>query len=118
MHAGNAEKALAKLAADTLYLCHNDLTPGNLMSHGDRLIAIDWEYAAMGSRYFDVAIACEALSDSERDIMMRQVFGDALDDELMTAGKQTAALVTALWQCCFAIEEAPSPAEWLGSSGS
>ena len=113
----DAEKALAKLAADTLYLCHNDLTPGNLMSQGDHLIAIDWEYAAMGSRYFDVAIACEALPDSERDIMMQLVFGDALDDELMTAGKQIGALVTALWQCCFAIEEAPSPAEWLGSSG-
>ena len=117
MHAGDAEKALAKLAADALYLCHNDLTPGNLMSHGDQLIAIDWEYAAMGSRYFDVAIACEALPDSERGIMMRQVFGDALDDDLMTAGIQIAGLVTALWQCCFAIDEAPTPAEWLGSSG-
>ena len=117
MHAGDAEKALAKLAADTLYLCHNDLTPGNLMSQGDHLIAIDWEYAAMGSRYFDVAIACEALPDSERGSMMIEVFGDALDDELVMAGKQTAALVTALWQCCFAIDEAPSPAEWLRSSG-
>ena len=113
----DAEKALAKLAADTLYLCHNDLTPGNLMIHGDHLIAIDWEYAAMGSRYFDVAIACEALPNSERVIMLNEVFGDTLDDELMTAGKQVAGLVTALWQCCFAIEEAPSPAEWLGSSG-
>ena len=118
MQAGNAEKALAKLAADTLYLCHNDLTPGNLMSHGDHLIAIDWEYAAMGSRYFDVAIACEALPDSERGSMMNVVFGNALDQDLMTAGEQIAGLVTALWQCCFAIDEAPSPAEWLGSSGS
>jgi thiamine kinase len=118
METGDAETALAKLAADTLYLCHNDLTPGNLMTHSDHLIAIDWEYAAMGSRYFDVAIACEALPDSERVIMMNEVFGDALDDELVMAGKQIAALVTALWQCCFAIDEAPSPAEWLGSSQS
>ena len=118
MHAGDAEKALAKLAADTLYLCHNDLTPGNLMTHSDHLIAIDWEYAAMGSRYFDVAIACEALPDSERGSMMIEVFGDTLDDELVMAGKQIAALVTALWQCCFAIDEAPSPAEWLASSQS
>ena len=117
MQTAGAEKALARLAADTRYLCHNDLTPGNLMCHGDHLIAIDWEYAAMGSRYFDVAIACEALPDSERGSMMSEVFGDALDHELMTAGKQIAALVTALWQCCFAIEEAPSPADWLGSSG-
>ena len=116
MQTAGAEKALAKLAADTLYLCHNDLTPGNLMSDGTNLIAIDWEYAAMGSRYFDVAIACEALPDSERSIMVNEVFGDTLDDELMTAGKQVAGLVTALWQCCFAVDEAPSPAEWLGSS--
>jgi thiamine kinase-like enzyme len=88
------------------------------MTHGNNLVAIDWEYAAMGSRYFDVGIACEALPDSERDIVMQQVFGDALDDDLMTAGKQIAALVTALWQCCFAIAEAPSPAEWLGLSRS
>ena len=117
MQTAGAEKALAKLAADTLYLCHNDLTPGNLMSDGTNLIAIDWEYAAMGSRYFDVAIACEALPISERSIMVNEVFGDTLDDELMTAGKQVAGLVTALWQCCFAVDEAPSPAEWLVSSG-
>ena len=118
MQIGDTETALARLAADTLYLCHNDLTPGNLMTHSDHLIAIDWEYAAMGTRYFDVAIACEALPDSERVIIMNEVFGDALDDELVMAGKQIAALVTALWQCCFAIDEAPSPAEWLGSSQS
>ena len=118
MQTGDVEKALAKLTADTLYLCHNDLTPGNLMTHSDHLIAIDWEYAAMGSRYFDVAIACEALPDSERRIVMQQVFGDTLDNDLMTAGKQIATLVTALWQCCFAVDEAPSPAEWLGSSRS
>ena len=118
MQIGDTETALARLAADTLYLCHNDLTPGNLMTHGDHLIAIDWEYAAMGSRYFDVAIACEELPESERDIAIQQVFGDTLDDDLMMAGKQIAALMTALWQCFFAIDEAPSPAEWLGSSRS
>ena len=118
MQTCDTETVLASLEGDTSYLCHNDLTPDNLMTHGDHLMAIDWEYAAMGSRYFDVAIACEALPDSERDIMMQQVFGDALDDNLMTAGKQIATLVTALWQCCYAIVEAPSPAEWLGSSRS
>ena len=114
----DTEKALAKLEGDIYCLCHNDLTPDNLMTRGDNLVAIDWEYAAMGSRYFDVAIASEALPDDERDSMMQQVFGDALDHELMTAGKQIARLVTALWQCCFAIDEAPSPAKWLGLSQS
>ena len=67
----------------------------------------------MGSRYFDVAIACEALPYSERDIMAHQVFGDTLDDELMTTGKQIATLVTALWQSCFAVADAPRPADWV-----
>ena len=113
MQTCNTEKALASLEGDIPYLCHNDLTPGNLMSSSNRLLAIDWEYAAMGSRYFDVAIACESLPDSERDTMMQQVFGDTLDDDLMTAGKQIAALVTALWQTCFSVADAPRPADWV-----
>ena len=109
----DTEKALAKLEGDIYYLCHNDLTPDNLMTRGDNLVAIDWEYAAMGSRYFDVAIACEALPDGERDSMIQQVFGDTLDADLMAAGNQIATLVTALWQSCFAITDAEQPADWV-----
>ena len=113
MQTCDTETALASLEEDTSYLCHNDLTPDNLMTHGNHLMAIDWEYAAMGSRYFDVAIACEALPSSERDIMVQQVFGDTLDNELMTTGKQIATLVTALWQSCFAVADAPRPTDWV-----
>ena len=67
----------------------------------------------MGSRYFDVAIAGEALPDGERDSMMQQVFGDTLDTHLMAAGNQIATLVTALWQSCFAITAAQRPADWV-----
>ena len=109
----NSEKALAKLEGDIHYLCHNDLTPDNLMTRGDNLVAIDWEYAAMGSRYFDVAIAGEALPDGERDSMMKQVFGDTLDTDLMAAGNQIATLVTALWQSCFTVTDAQRPADWV-----
>jgi hypothetical protein len=109
----DTEKALAKLEGDIYYLCHNDLTPDNLMTRGHSLVAIDWEYAAMGSRYFDVAIACEALPDGERDSMMQKVFGDTLDADLMTAGNQIATLVTALWQSCFAVTDAQRPADWV-----
>jgi thiamine kinase-like enzyme len=118
MQACDTEKALARLAADTPHLCHNDLTPGNLMTHGNNLIAIDWEYAAMGSRYFDAGIACASLPDGEQDTMMKHVFGDTLDEGLVTAGKQVAKLLTALWQSRFAIDDAPSPAEWLRSAES
>ena len=35
--------------------CHNDLLPSNLLFDGDRVRIIDWEYAGMGDRYFDLA---------------------------------------------------------------
>lgn len=36
-------------------LCHNDLLPENIINHAGQLYAIDWEYAAMGDSYFDLA---------------------------------------------------------------
>lgn len=35
--------------------CHNDLNPGNLMFLGDKFKAIDYEHAAMGNPYYDIA---------------------------------------------------------------
>jgi thiamine kinase-like enzyme len=35
--------------------CHNDLLAGNLMHDGERVRIVDWEYAGMGDRYFDLA---------------------------------------------------------------
>jgi aminoglycoside phosphotransferase (APT) family kinase protein len=59
---GLADSMQATAAAlDTLpggaALCHNDLSPGNLLTHRRRLIALDWEYAASGCRWLDIATA-------------------------------------------------------------
>jgi thiamine kinase-like enzyme len=35
--------------------CHNDLLAGNFISGSDQLWIVDWEYAGMGDRYFDLA---------------------------------------------------------------
>jgi len=34
--------------------CHDDLLPANLLCRGERLWIVDWEYAGMGDRYFDL----------------------------------------------------------------
>jgi thiamine kinase-like enzyme len=34
--------------------CHNDLLAGNFMYDGERVRILDWEYAGMGDRYFDL----------------------------------------------------------------
>jgi thiamine kinase-like enzyme len=35
--------------------CHNDLLSANFIHDGERLRIVDWEYAGMGNRYFDLA---------------------------------------------------------------
>ena len=40
-------------------LCHNDLLASNLIHRNNSLIAIDWEYAAMGDAYFELAVIIE-----------------------------------------------------------
>ena len=47
-------------------LCHNDLLRDNRLASGGRLLALDWEYAAVGDPFFDLAVIVE---------------GDGLDDE-------------------------------------
>ena len=34
--------------------CHNDLLAANFLWAGDRLVILDWEYAGMNDRYFDL----------------------------------------------------------------
>ena len=35
--------------------CHNDLLAGNFIRGAEQLWIVDWEYAGMGDRYFDLA---------------------------------------------------------------
>ena len=35
--------------------CHNDLLPANFIATDDGLVLLDWEYAGMGDRRFDLA---------------------------------------------------------------
>jgi len=42
-------------AADTVVPCHNDLLNANFLDDGERLVVVDWEYAGMGDRFFDLA---------------------------------------------------------------
>ena len=40
---------------DDLCLCHNDLLNANFIDDGERIRIVDWEYAGMGDRFFDLA---------------------------------------------------------------
>jgi thiamine kinase len=53
-------------------LCHNDLLAANRLASGGRLFALDWEYCAMGSRWFDLAVVCcgDPWSEDEREALL------------------------------------------------
>jgi len=41
-------------AGEAPVLCHNDLLPANFIASPDGIRLVDWEYAGMGSRWFDL----------------------------------------------------------------
>lgn len=53
-------------------LCHNDLLPENVIFSDERLWAIDWEYAGMGNRWFDIAVAASSpmVAAADRELFL------------------------------------------------
>lgn len=62
-----------------LRLCHNDLLRANRLGHDGRLWAVDWEYAAMGPIWFDLAAvtAGDEWTDSAVTALLHAYLGRA-----------------------------------------
>ena len=62
-------------------LCHNDLLQANRIYSAGRLWALDWEYCAMGSPWFDLAVVVngDMLSTAETENLMNAYLGRAPD---------------------------------------
>ena len=61
---------------------HNDLLPANFLRDGGRIQLIDWEYAGMGDRWFDLGnfAANSELSDEQEAELLEAYFGEPPDD--------------------------------------
>ena len=58
-----------------MVLCHNDLNPLNCIFSKNSLILIDWEFAGMNDRYFDLAsMSVEFQLKEEDEIFMMQLY--------------------------------------------
>ncbi|MEE4191619.1 MAG: phosphotransferase [Halieaceae bacterium] len=75
-------EACEKLEPAELKLCHNDLLCANRLVFDNRMLALDWEYAAMGDPLFDLAVIIEgdSLTDDEADAL-HEAWQDATPDE-------------------------------------
>jgi thiamine kinase len=62
-------------------LCHNDLLQANRIYSAGRLWAIDWEYCAMGSPWYDLAVVVngDLLSKVETEALITAYLGRAPD---------------------------------------
>jgi len=58
-------------------LCHNDLLQANRIYSRQRLWAIDWEYCAMGSPWYDIAVVVcgDSLGTAQTDELLQAYLG-------------------------------------------
>jgi thiamine kinase-like enzyme len=74
-----ADRIEAWLGPQPLAPCHNDLLNANFIRSPDGIRIVDWEYAGMGDRFFDLAnfaVNHELDEDSER-LLLEAYFGQA-----------------------------------------
>ena len=62
----------------SLCTCHNDLLNANLIAAADGIVIVDWEYAGMGDRFFDLAnfAANHELDEDESRELLEAYFGE------------------------------------------
>ena len=88
---------LSQLDSEAPVFCHNDLSSHNVGWLGDRLLAVDWEYAAMGSPHYDVASASEHMKHIERHEFAMRVLENAFDRNLWSIACRVVPLINFLW---------------------
>ncbi len=77
-----ATRIEARRSTDAPVPCHNDLLNANFLDDGERLCIVDWEYAGMGDRFFDLAnfsinheLDADASAVSARGVLRRGARG-------------------------------------------
>jgi thiamine kinase-like enzyme len=77
-YATEIEKALQGHEEHLPVPCHNDLLAANFINDGLGIVIVDWEYAGMGDRYFDLANFSinNELDAAGQDALLAAYFGE------------------------------------------
>ena len=83
---GIARRIEAKRSAAAPVPCHNDLLNANFLDDGERLCIVDWEYAGMGDRFFDLANFSinHELGEAESAALLDAYFGEVRDADMQS----------------------------------
>jgi thiamine kinase-like enzyme len=82
--------------------CHNDLLSGNFILDGETLHLVDWEYAGMNDRYFDLgnfAVNNELGDDDARRLLLAYFDAEPAEAQLAALAlyRYTSDLREAMW---------------------
>ena len=88
---------LQQLDNEPSCFCHNDLTPTNIGRLAGRYLAIDWEYAALGSRHFDIAVASHHMEEPVRNTFAEKTAGASFDQYQWQVACRVVPLMDHLW---------------------
>ena len=88
---------LALLDSEPPVFCHTDLSSRNIGRLGEKFLAIDWEYASMGSQHFDVASASEGMEHNTRLKFAVMALENTFNDSLWAAACRAVPLINYLW---------------------
>lgn len=100
---------ISQLEAGPTVLCHNDLLPANVLGLPGQRRVIDWEYAAMGSPYFDAAATLAAIPVDQHGDYLSAAFPGGWDAALLQAGQRVYRAMDAAWRCTMETPEVQNP---------
>ena len=77
-----ADRIEQKLGPRPEQPCHNDLLNANFIRSPDGIRIVDWEYAGMGDRFFDLANFSinHELAEEENDLVLDAYFGEVREE--------------------------------------
>jgi thiamine kinase-like enzyme len=67
--------------------CHNDLLTGNFLHDGERIRIVDWEYAGMGDRFFDLGNLAvnNGFAEQDEERLVAAYFGEPASPRRLAA---------------------------------
>jgi aminoglycoside phosphotransferase (APT) family kinase protein len=96
--AGRIERAMAG-GEHAPVPCHNDLLTANFIDGGERLWIVDWEYAGMGDRFFDLGNMAvkNGFADADEERLLEAYLGVA-PSEAQLAALRLMRLMASFWE--------------------